>query len=174
MNNTAYEILIPALTFLSVFAIGASLFISRRQKRLMVEVGLEDGRHVDLPEKEKAKKFNFLRFIAQIGNIVSHGHSTKTLNEQLLRAGFLSSAAPAIYTGTKISLFAIGLVGMIILLVPMQSSATTKTTLVLLGASVLFFIPNLVVVLRLKNVIARPANTFLKRSICLRYAFLQE
>jgi tight adherence protein C len=151
MNNTAYEILIPALTFLSVFAIGASLFISRRQKRLMVEVGLEDGRHVDLPEKEKAKKFNFLRFIAQVGNIVSHGHSTKSLNEQLLRAGCLSSAAPAIYTGTKISLFAIGLVGMIILLIPMQSSTMTKITLALLGASVLFFIPNLVVVMRLKK-----------------------
>lgn len=151
MNNTAYEILIPALTFLSVFAIGASLFISRRQKRLMVEVGLEDGRHVDLPEKGKAKKFNFLRFIAQVGNIVSHGHSTKSLNEQLLRAGCLSSAAPAIYTGIKISLFAIGLVGMIILLIPMQSSTTTKITLAPLGASVLFFIPNLVVVLRLKK-----------------------
>lgn len=151
MNNTAYEILIPALAFLSVFAIGASLLISRRQKRLMFEVKLEDGRHVDLPGKEKAEKFNFLRFLAQVGNIVSHGHSTKSLNEQLLRAGCLSSAAPAIYTGTKILLFAIGLVGMAILLIPMQSSTTTKVMLALLGASVLFFIPNLVVVRRLKK-----------------------
>lgn len=147
----AYEILIPVLTFLSVSAIGASVLISRRQKKLMFEVRLEDGRHVDLPEREKAEKVNILKFIARIGNIISHGHSTKGLNEQLLRAGYLSSAAPPIYTGIKILLFATGLVATLLLLIPVQASATTKVLLALLGGSALFFIPNLFIVLRLKK-----------------------
>ncbi len=151
MGDSVYMLLIPFLTFLSIMAIGASIIISRRQKKIAVEIRLQDNRWVGVPEKEKPQKSNFLNFIAQMGNLVSHGHSKKSLNEQLLRAGYLSSAAPAIYTGIKIMLFIIGLVGTAVLIMPLKMAPGAAITLVFLGASVLFFLPNFIVIIQLKK-----------------------
>jgi tight adherence protein C len=150
-DSAVYMVLIPLLTFLSIMAIGASIIIARRQKKIAVEIRLQDDRWVGISEKEKPQKSNFLNFIAQMGNFVSHGHSKKDLNEQLLRAGYLKSSAPAIYTGVKIMLFIIGLVGIAVLVIPLEISISMKIALVFLGASVLFFLPNFIIIIQLKK-----------------------
>ena len=151
MGDSVYMLLIPLLTFLSIMAIGASIIISRRQRKLLVEIRLQDNRWVGISEKEKPQKSNFLNFIAQMGNFVSHGHSKKSLNEQLLRAGYLKSSAPAIYTGIKLMLFIIGVVGTTVLIMPLKIPPSMAITLVFLGASVLFFLPNFIVIIKLKK-----------------------
>jgi len=143
------EIAIPILVFLSVLAIGVSLLLARKQRQAMVGIKLQDSRFVELPGKEKSKQFSFLRLLARIGNVVSHGNASKTLSEQLVRAGYIGSAAPAVYTGIKILLFLIGLVVTTVLLMPTKFSGTQKTVLIALVASILFFIPNFIVVAQL-------------------------
>jgi tight adherence protein C len=143
------EITIPILVFLSVLAIGVSLLLARKQRQVMAGIKLQDSRFVELPGKEKSKQFSFLRLLARIGNMVSHGNASKTLNEQLVRAGYIGSAAPAVYTGIKVLLFLLGLVVMTVLLMPTKFSGTQKTVLIALAASILFFIPNFIVVAQL-------------------------
>ena len=126
------EILIPFLAFISVIAIGGSFLLAQKQKQMIVGVRLQDNRFVELPEKEKNKqKFNFLRLVAQIGNVVSHGNASRTLNEQLVRAGYMSSAAPAIYTGVKVLLFILGIVVMTIFVMPTQMPGSHKALLII-------------------------------------------
>ncbi len=143
------ETAIPILVFLSVLAIGVSLLLARNQRQVMVGIKLQDSRFVNLPGKEKSKQFGFLRLLARIGNMASHGNASKTLSEQLVRAGHIGSAAPAVYTGIKILLFLLGLVVMTVLLMPTTFSGTQKIVLVALVASILFFIPNFIVVAQL-------------------------
>jgi tight adherence protein C len=145
------ETVIPFLAFLSVLAIGASFLLAQKQKQKMMEIRLQDSRFVEMPEKKEAKKLGFLKLLAQIGNVVSHGNASRTLNEQLVRAGYIGSAAPAIYTGVKILLFLLGLVIMTAALMPMGLSDTNKTALIVLTATVVFFLPNFIVVSQLKK-----------------------
>jgi tight adherence protein C len=152
MSGPVYEILIPTLTFLSVVAIGASILISRYQRQASLEVRLQDDRWIGVPAREETGgRFHLLRFLAQLGNLVSHGHSQKSLNEQLLRAGYVSGAAPAIYTGVKILLFGVGLVAAAALVAGLEMALSSKLMLAVLGGAILFFIPNLVVMAKLKR-----------------------
>ncbi len=143
------EIAIPILIFLSVLAIGISLLLAHRQRQAMVGIKLQDSRFVKLPGKEKLKQFSFLRLMARIGNLVSHGNASKTLSEQLVRAGYIGSAASAVYTGVKILMFILGLVVMTVLLMPTNFSGIQKNILIVIAASILFFIPNFIVVAQL-------------------------
>ncbi len=143
------EMAIPILVFISVLAIGTSLILAYGQRQAMVGIKLQDSRFVEVPGKESSRQFSFLRLIARIGNVVSHGNASKSLSEQLVRAGYIGSAAPAVYTGIKILLFIIGLVLMALLLMPTDFTSTQKHILIVIGASFLFFVPNFVVVMQL-------------------------
>jgi tight adherence protein C len=146
-----YEIVIPVITFVCVIAVGVSLLISREQKRKLLEKRLREGTGFKTGGETKQQKTTFVQLLEKIGNFVSHGQATTTLWEQLIRAGYLNSAAPAVYTGIKILLFVIGVVGGTTLTMPLKIYFMTKVTLVFVGATVLFFIPNIVLLLRLKK-----------------------
>jgi tight adherence protein C len=128
-------------------AIGASILLAHKQKQMTVR--LQDSRLAEMPGKSDSKKFDFLKLLAQIGNYVSHGNASRTLGEQLIRAGYVGSAAPAVYTGVRMLLFILGLVGMTIVLLPTELAGTSKAVLIVLVATILFFIPNFIVVARL-------------------------
>ena len=151
MSIIMIETVIPFLAFLSVLAIGASFLLAQKQKQKLMEIRLQDSRFVEMPEKKEAKQLNFLKLLAQIGNVVSHGNASRTLNEQMVRAGYIGSAAPAIYTGVKILLFLLGLVIMTAVLMPTGLSDTNKTVLIVLAATIVFFLPNFIVVSQLKR-----------------------
>jgi tight adherence protein C len=131
--------------------IGASVILLRLQKKKVVEKRLWEAVPTEIEGSEPQKRSVFLKFMEKVGNFASHGHATKTLWEQLARAGYLSSAAPAIYTGLKLLLFIIGLAVIAILITPMEIALLTKITLVSLGAITFFFIPNIVLSRRLKK-----------------------
>ncbi|MHC4124150.1 MAG: type II secretion system F family protein [Planctomycetota bacterium] len=150
MPGVIYNVVVPILVFLSILAIGASLLLARVQRKMMISVRLQDSRFVELPEKDKTS-FGFVTTLAKIGNFFSHGHTTKTLNEQLLRAGYTGSAAPAIYTGIKVFLFAVGFVIVGIIVLPTQLELSHKIILIAIGASVPFFLPNVIVVSQLRR-----------------------
>jgi tight adherence protein C len=152
MNIVGNKILIPVLTFLSIFTIGTAVLILRNQKRKTVKDRLQKDSWTPLDTTEKPKKKSgLLQFLEEIGNIASHGRASTELWEELVRAGFFSSNAPSIYTGIKMLLFFVGIVGTALFVMPMEVHVTTKVTYIFLGGTFLFFIPNTLLKIRLKK-----------------------
>lgn len=151
MDVIRFEILIPVVTFVSVIAVGIALVVSQQQKRKMLEVRLRSDIGVGADRAAPGKKSSFVQFLEKVGNLASHGQASTSLWEQLIRAGYLSKGAPAVYTGIKMLLFVFGLVGTAMLVMPIDFNVVTKVTLIFLGGTILFFIPNLVLVMQLKK-----------------------
>lgn len=152
MDAIGDKIIIPGLTFLSIVAIGASILLSGAQKRKTLETRIRESAQVGTGTRaSRKKKSGLLQFLEKIGNLASHGHASTSLWEELVRAGYFSSAGPAIYTGIKMLLFATGLVCTAIFIVPMDFHIATKITLIFLGGAVLFFVPNIMISMRLKK-----------------------
>ena len=145
------DIIIPFLFFVSTMAIGISFILSWHQRQMMLKIRLQDSRLVDMPKKQKRGEFNILELLAQIGNFMSHGNVSKSLNEQLLRAGYPGSVAPAVYTGTKVLLFLLGFVIAAILLLPSGLDNTQKIVTMAMSGAILFFLPNFFVLIQLKK-----------------------
>lgn len=152
MDIIGNKIIIPVLTFFSIFAIGLAILIIRGQRRKALESRLQEDSWAGTKIKDsRMKKSGLLQFLEKIGNIASHGRASTELWEELVRAGFYGSAAPSIYTGIKMLFFIIGLVGTALLIMPMEIHVTTKITYIFLGGTFLFFIPNLILKIRLKK-----------------------
>lgn len=152
MDAIADTIIIPGLTFLSIVAIGTSILMSGAQRRKTLEMRLQESawKGTGTAASDK-KKSGLLRLLENIGNLASHGRASTSLWEELVRAGYFSANAPAIYTGIKMLLFVIGLVCTAIFVMPMESHFTKKFTFIFLGGIFLFFIPNILLKMRLKK-----------------------
>ena len=151
MTMGTFEIIIPFLVFVAIMAIGASFLLSWQQRQMVLKIRLQDSRLVDMPQKPKKGGLDILKLLAKIGNFVSHGNTSKSLNEQLLRAGYSSSVAPAIYTGTKVLLFLLGFVIAALLLLPSELQTSQKLVIMGVIGAILFFLPNIFVLLQLKK-----------------------
>lgn len=152
MDAIADQIIIPGLTFLTIVTIGASILMSGTQRRKTLETRMRDSALIVAgTTASDKKKSGFLRFLEKIGNLTSHGRTSTNLWEELFRAGYYSKAAPAVYTGIKMLLFVLGFGCIAILVVPMERHFTTKITLIFLGGVFLFFVPNVLLRIRLRK-----------------------
>lgn len=152
MDAIGNKIIIPGLTFLSIFMIGTAVLIIRGQRRKTLETRLQKDSWAGTDTKDtRKKKSGLLQFLEKIGNIASHGRASTELWEELVRAGFFSSAAPSVYTGIKMLLFCIGIVCTAILVMSTEVHVTTKMTYIFMGGVFLFFIPNTILKMRLKK-----------------------
>lgn len=147
---TTSEVLLAALAFVSVLFIGASILFLREQRQRAVRKRLEMPGSPNVPATS-LQGSRFLRFIEQIGNFISHGHASTSLWEQMIRAGYMSRGAPAIYTGVKMLFFAIGLAVTAFFMLPSPLSAVQKTVWISLGGLIPFFVPNFAVLVREKK-----------------------
>ncbi|MHC4385490.1 MAG: type II secretion system F family protein [Planctomycetota bacterium] len=142
--------MIVILVFFAVFLIGFAIALYYSQKKKSVEsrmLGLfEEGSIA-----EKAKRDGFLKFIEKVGNIASHGRSTASLWEQMIQAGYLNPYAPAIYTGVKIILFIVGFLLTAILVVQTEMIFSSRMTMIFVGATATFFLPNLFLLYQMKK-----------------------
>ena len=146
-----FEIIIPALAFLSVIAIGTSILLSRRRKRKMLELRVQEKTWMEMDQATPEEKTGLLQFLIKVGNLVSHSQAGTSLWEQLARAGYLNPHAAAIYNGIKILLFSVGLASTAVLIMPAEISFPVKLTLTSLSGAALFFIPNIVIMLKQKQ-----------------------
>lgn len=152
MNFAEYAFVIPILAFIAVVAIGASILMVHEHGKKMLQMKLlEEHVMEEVAETEAQQKTSLLEFIEKIGNYVSHGHSTTTLAEQLICAGHLGKPAPAIYTGIKMLLFIAGLIAIAIIVIPINIYIVTKITLIFLGGVLLFFVPNVIILMQFKK-----------------------
>jgi tight adherence protein C len=145
------EILLGVIIFVVIVFVGVSLLAIREQRRKATAARRLEARSasgIPLPPFQESR---LLRFVEQVGNYVSHGRASTTLWEQLIRAGYMGRAAPAIYTGIKMLLFAVGLTVATVLVLPWQVNPSKKTLFIVMGGAVPFFLPNLVVRLQEKK-----------------------
>ena len=139
------EVLVGVIVFVLFMFVGVVLLAIREQRRKTATARRLDqagSSHAPLPP---FKQSGFLRFAERMGNYVSHGRASTSLWEQLIRAGYMSRAAPAVYTGVKMLLFAIGIAVAAFLVIPLEVTASRKILLISLGGAVPFFLPNLIV-----------------------------
>ncbi len=151
LDRASPQVLVALLAFASVLFIGVGFLFWREQRRRALSCRLRSTgfpyRHPPLP----AQPGRFLKFLEEVGNVVSHGHASTSLWEQLIRAGYMSRPAPAIYTGIKILLFVAGLTITAALAMPTDYTLVKKVSLVSLGAVVPFFLPNLIVLHKVRQ-----------------------
>jgi len=144
---TASEALLAALAFACVLLFGASVLFLYEQRQRAVRKRLDMSGPMDVPAT-RTRESRFLRFVEHIGNFISHGHASTSLWEQMIRAGYMSRGAPAIYTGVKMLFFAIGLAITAFFVLPSQQSVVQKTVWISLGGLIPFFVPNFAVLVR--------------------------
>lgn len=153
MDAVAVKLVIPGLTFLSIIAVGAAILLSRAQKRKTLETRMREGlpTAADISGTAQKQKSGLVQLLEKIGNIVSHGRASTNLWEELVRAGYYSKTAPAIYTGIKMSLFILGIACAAVFVLPSGYHLAAKINFIFMGGVVPFFVPNIVLKLRLRK-----------------------
>jgi len=148
---TQPQTLVALLVFASVVLVGLGILFWREQQHRAMSRRLAAGGLAYGPPFSAARPRSAVRLVEKIGNFVSHGQSSTNLWEQLMQAGYRSRAAPALYTGVKILLFAAGLTSAALLVAPTEYSLMKKTSLIAIAAVVPFFLPNLFVLYKVRK-----------------------
>jgi len=151
LDWTSPQVLVAVFSFTAVLFVGAGLLFLREHRRRALSRRLEAGDFPYAPSSGSTRPGHFLKFLEEIGNFVSHGHASTSLWEQLIRAGYMSRNAPAIYTGVKILLFAAGLTITAALILPTEHTLVKKVSVICLGALAPFFLPNLLVLYKVRQ-----------------------
>lgn len=145
LDTVRPEILIGVIVFVLVMFVGVILLTARERRRRAATARKLDLGGSALGPVPAFKQSGLLRFVERVGNYVSHGRASTSLWEQLIRAGYMSRAAPAVYTGIKMLLFAVGVTVAAFLIIPWETTGARKILLISLGGAVPFFLPNMVV-----------------------------
>jgi tight adherence protein C len=151
MQFTSIEFYLSVLVFLSVFLIGISFVMLRAHRKKEIEVRMLGTFEDDPFAKSDQEPGGLLRFLIKVGNFTSHGKASASLWEQMIQAGYLHPYAPAIYTGVKILLFIIGFILCLMLVLPSDMLFSTKMSVLFIGATALFFLPNVFLYYRLRQ-----------------------
>ncbi|MBL7214999.1 MAG: type II secretion system F family protein [Phycisphaerae bacterium] len=144
---------ISVLVFMMVFSIGGVILVLHKHKQKKIESKMLGILEDDPFHKETKSGKGFLAFLVKVGNIVSHGRSGTALWEQMIQAGYLNAYAPTIYMGVKLLLFVIGLVAgsLLVMVLSKEMDLGTKLMIIFLGGTLFFFLPNIVIVSRLRK-----------------------
>ncbi len=139
-----YQIIIPILTFLSIVTIGGALIQARSARR--------DSLHARLSRTGSAEvaaggpnSSGFHSLIEGIGNLFAPKNASAGLRAELARAGYYSTAAVAIYLGSKLVLLGLGLIIAAAVVSPFEMEGAYKVLIVISSGGVLFLIPGLIV-----------------------------
>jgi tight adherence protein C len=92
-----------------------------------------------------------IKTVFRLGEAVTKGKTSRTLREELARAGYHGESAAAIYVGLKVMFLVIGVIGFSVLLLPSEMALASKVILLAIGCSAMFFLPNWVVSSRRKK-----------------------
>jgi tight adherence protein C len=138
--------LIAILTGLSVVLFGAALLIRRADKNATDLARRRAMQDQDALEGEGSRP-RLIFTVQRAGEIVSKGKASRPLREKLAAAGYHSPSAAAVFLGSKVILFGVGVLVFIALLLPWSASLGWPTVLMFtaLASGVMFFVPDLAV-----------------------------
>ena len=140
------DILIPFLSFIAVLALGGAALTAAAARRHMVQQRLSRLSEQATEAAPLSESSFFLRFLSRIGRMVSSKEPSISLREQLARAGYHHDSAPAIYMGSKMLLLLVGMIGLAVVVLPIEKLMFPVRALIILwGSGVVFLLPNLAV-----------------------------
>ncbi len=139
------EVLLGVIIFALVMFLGVAMLAIREHRRKAATAKRLERRGSSDSPLPSLKASRLVRLVERVGNYVSHGRASTTLWEQLIRAGYMSRSAPAVYTGVKMLLFTLGIAVAAFLIIPWETSASKKILLISLGGTIPFFLPNMIV-----------------------------
>ncbi len=139
-----FILLVPASVFVSIVAVGGAVLTVRSRQRRAIRQRLAQPKLTSV-EQAPASQSRLVRMALTFGRVVSSGHPSRNLQEQLARAGFHDRSAVAIYLGAKLMLFIGGLILSLILILPLSLGLVIKILSIVSIAGLFFFIPNLAV-----------------------------
>jgi tight adherence protein C len=148
---TRPDVLVGVFSFVAVMFIGIAVLFFFNQRRKAARHRLLTTGSANAPPITAVRPSRLLSFAEKMGNVVSHGHASTNLWEQLIQAGHLSKGAPAIYNGVKAVLLLLGIVMAAFLVIPGEYSILKKVSLISSSGAIMFFIPNLVVIYQKKK-----------------------
>jgi len=146
-----YEIGVAVLTGISVSALGGAGLVAvkaRNEARRARERALPGAEGQDVIADRGAHAPRFVGAVQKVGEAVGAKRASGGLAQQLARAGYFRPSAPAVYLGTKMLLFAVGLVVFGLVAGSLNLSLALRIALVGFGSLMLFFLPNVVVGIR--------------------------
>lgn len=142
-----YEIIVPLLTFVAVVTFGFALILIRARRRSPIQTRLR-ALEEDFRSTGDERESGILRMLVRWGNIFSPKDASQGLRASLAKAGYHGKSAAAVYLGSKMFLLLAGGVGGLLVVVPLELPTVFKPLVVFVGATLLFFLPNVVVQLR--------------------------
>ena len=140
------DVLVPALTFLALAAIGGAIATARSSQRKVHRARLREG--VAKPAKRETSTNWLVDVLRRLGGLATMGGASTSLKQALAHAGYHGSSAPSIYMGTKMLLLLVGVTAAGAALMPLRLSLTASLLLATLGGIAMSFVPNMVVHLR--------------------------
>jgi len=140
------NILVPVLGFLAVVAIGSGVALALTRRRHAIQTRLvEHDTHDTTEDSQPAGDAAVVRATSRVGDAVSKGRVSTKLKEQLAHAGFYQDASAATYLGAKFMLFLGGGAALAAVLLKVPIPVSYKLYIIVIGAGILFFAPNMYV-----------------------------
>jgi tight adherence protein C len=136
------SLIIPLLTFLAVTCFGGAVIVAIAGRRKAVHARLH---HVDrfADFDEPVGKGPLAGLLEWLGKLTAPKGPSETLRANLARAGYFHQSAGAMFLGSKILLFLIGLTVCGFVAATVSYSFIIKVWLVFLGAALFSILPNL-------------------------------
>jgi tight adherence protein C len=144
------QYLVAVLVFVAIVSIGGAILNREAARRRAIRSRLLGGGQGEPPPEREGRR-GILRPLSRLGTLLSSGKASGNLADTLAKAGFRDKSAPSIYMGLKVVLMIIGVVAAAILTAMFDIPLMTKVLALLAGASLMFFIPNVVVRWRQKR-----------------------
>lgn len=152
------EILVPILAAMSVFLIGGSVMLAHRARRERIAARLAIGAGLGAAGARGAGgegaaaglhgPHPLVQMFDRLGKATGGNKTSRSLRQELARAGFHSPNASAIFLGAKAFLMLLALMAAALAAGLLNLTLQKSTLLVIITCGIVFFIPNLVVDLR--------------------------
>jgi len=139
------ELLLPALLVLGLLAMGGALLDAAAARRKALRARLKDWGAGSYAADEPGAAAQAGGTLAAMGRLLLPGGTSKTLEDELARAGFYGKSAAAIFIAVKVVLLIIGVgvAGAIVSITELPLAG--KALVAVFAGTVLFMFPNIVV-----------------------------
>jgi tight adherence protein C len=145
------ELLVAALVFAAVLAIGSAVLALVRRRASSISARLHADAsppsHTSGHEADTA----VTRVAGALGKTVSAGRVSSRLRTQLARAGYHGESAAAMFLGYKFMLLFLGIIAAMVLVMKADLSGFAKAYVIGGAGILLFFVPNFVLHYRRKH-----------------------
>lgn len=139
-----YDILIPVLAFIAVFAMGCAILAGRSRRRDPIQSRLAELGS-DTEEASEDATQGLSSFVARFSKLFGPANPSQGLRARLATAGYHAHNAAAVYLGAKMILLFVGAAGTAIATLPLEIPGLVRPLLIFAGGAMLSFIPNIVV-----------------------------